>query len=94
MDARPLAGCGDEAEASADRLEAIAHVRQSTALIDQLRVKALAVIADLEHDPSIALPQRDHDHRVRAGVLRRVLESLEAAEVHRDLDLLGIAPHV
>src|SRR5829696_7077541 len=55
-----------------------------------LRVEAPPVVADAEGECLSVEPELDRDGGSRAGVLRRVLHQLEAAEVDGKLDL-GLA---
>src|SRR6185437_10349029 len=88
-DAGALAWGGVPADGAADRAEAVGHVHVAVAAAGAGRVEAWAVVAHAEQQAAGLLPQPDLDLRA-AGVLGRVLERFQAAEVHGGLDLKAV----
>src|SRR6185437_9201824 len=84
-----LAWGGVPADGAADRAEAVGHVHVAVATAGAGGVEAGAVVAHAEQQAAGLLPQPDLDLRA-AGVLGRVLERFQAAEVHGGLDLKAV----
>jgi FtsX-like permease family len=84
-----LAWGGIPADGAADRAEAVGHVHVAVAGVGASRVEAGAVVAHAEQQAAGLFPQPDLDLRA-AGVLGRVLQRLQAAEVHGGLDLKAV----
>src|SRR5436190_24358007 len=70
------------------------HVLQAASRLDGLRAKAGAIVAKLQKQPLVGLPQAEAGIRIRASVLAYVLQPLEAYEVHRGLDRGRVTAHV
>src|ERR1700734_2778723 len=79
-DRRARAGGGVPADGAADRAEPVGHVRVAVAAAGEGRVEPRAVVGDGEQQPARLLPEPPLDPGAR-GVLGRVLQRLEAAEV-------------
>ena len=91
----PCAGGRLHDDAAADRADPVAHVHEAVAALRARReVEAGAVVGDLEEQRAFFLVDGDPRLGALAGVLRRVLERFEAAEVDGRLDRGGVATDV
>ena len=89
----PLPGAASTTTGPADGTDAVGHVHEAVAAVRARRhVEAGAVVGDDEQQRALVLADVDRRVRAVARVLAGVLERLEAAEVHRRLDRLVVAP--
>jgi len=71
---------------TAERVEAVAHVDQSMAWADGIRIEADPVVADAELENSVPHAQLHRHARAAAAVLGAVLDRLQTAEIRSALD--------
>lgn len=93
-DGGSLAGSRPHLEHAADGGQTVAHVHEPVSLGSRRRGEPGAVVADREAHLVADTLDGHPGGGLLAAVLGRVLEGLEAAEVHRGLDLLAEAPEV
>src|SRR5918995_2562889 len=90
FDRRPIAEDGSNLQRTPERLDAVAHVRQ-TQPVRPLGVEADAVVAHGEREFAFRLAKGDQDF-ARLGVFGDVLKGLEHAEVNGGFRVLPVAP--
>jgi hypothetical protein len=86
------AGRAVNAQRAARGCDALGDVRQAGAALDRFGVAAGSVVADAEAHLGVPRVEANVDRRSIAGMLRRVLQRLQAAEVDRGWARRGKRP--
>ena len=87
------AGGGVDGQCAADGADAVADVAQPVTGVDGVGVAAVAVVAQIEGEP-VLIAEGEGDAGVGAGVFGGVLQSFQAAEVHRGFGLRRVTADV